>query len=58
MLQNAMITAYNISELLKENQQGKGVKITPPPPLTFPPRLGLIVSVKNAFLSTKPCLSF
>ena len=56
MLQNAMITAFTISELLKENQQGKGVKISPPPP--FPPRLGLIVSAKNAFLSTKPCLSF
>ena len=35
MLQNARITAFTVSELLRENQQGrgwegKGGKITPP----------------------------
>ena len=30
MLQNAKVTAFTVSELLKENQQGG--KITPPPP--------------------------
>ena len=34
MLQNARVTAFTVSELLKENQQG--VKLPPPPP-----RLGL-----------------
>ena len=37
MLQIASVTAFTISELLRENQQ-EG-KITPPPP--SPPRLGL-----------------
>ena len=36
MLQNARVTAFTISELLRENQQGR--KIMPPP---HPPRLGL-----------------
>ena len=30
MLQNARVTAFNVSELLRENQQGEGGKITPP----------------------------
>ena len=32
MLQNARVTAFTVSELLRENQQGVVVKITPPPP--------------------------
>ena len=36
MLQNARVTAFTVSKLLRENQQGEGVKITPPPPP--PPR--------------------
>ena len=44
MLQNARITAFTVSELLRENQQGEGgggggVKITLPAP-----RLGLLSS--------------
>ena len=35
-IQNARVTAFTISELLRENQQGGGGKITP-----LPPRLGL-----------------
>ena len=35
MLQNARVTAFNVSELLRENQQRVGGKITPSP------RLGL-----------------
>ena len=41
MPQNARGTAFTLSELLKENQQGGG-KNTPPPPL---PRLGLNISL-------------
>ena len=37
MLQNARVTAFTVSDLLRENQQG--VKL--PPPLTNPPRLEL-----------------
>ena len=39
MLQNARVTAFTVSELLRENQQG----LTPPPPPPPPPplRLGL-----------------
>ena len=39
MLQNAKIIAFTISELLRENQQGReGGKITklPPPPSSLP----------------------
>ena len=36
MLQNASVTAFTASELLRENQQG-GVKLPPPPLL----RIGL-----------------
>ena len=32
MLQNARVTAFNVSELSGENQQGMGGKITPPNP--------------------------
>ena len=40
MLQNARVTAFTVSELLRENQQGRGGKITPLfPPFTF--KLGL-----------------
>ena len=35
MLQNARVTAFTVSKLLREKQQGDGVKIPPPPP---PPR--------------------
>ena len=38
MLQNAKVTAFAVSELLRENQQG--VKLQPPLPL-HTPRLGL-----------------
>ena len=37
ILQNARVTAFTVSELLRESQKGGGGKITPPPP----PRLGL-----------------
>ena len=38
MLQNARVVAFTVSELLRENQEGGGAKITLPP---HPPRLGL-----------------
>ena len=45
MLQNARVTAF-IVELLRENQEGRGVKLPPPPPIhhLFPLqlRLGLV----------------
>ena len=44
MLQNARATAFTNSELLRENQQGKGGEL--PPPAPSPPRLGL----KNNFV--------
>ena len=31
MLQNVRVTAFTVSELLRENQQGEGGKITPYP---------------------------
>ena len=34
MLQNARVTAFTVSKLLRENKPGVGVKITPPPPPT------------------------
>ena len=37
ILQNARVTAFTVSELLRESQKGGGGKITPP----APPRLGL-----------------
>ena len=44
MLQNSRVTAFTVSELLRENQQdggrGGGVKL-PLPPQPPPPRLGL-----------------
>ena len=45
ILQNARVTAFIVSELLTENQQGLNL---PPPPTTtttttHPPRLGLIL---------------
>ena len=39
ILQNARVTAFIVSELLRSNQQGEGGKITPPPP--HQPRSGL-----------------
>ena len=38
MLQNARVTAFTVSELLKENQHGVGIKLppAPPPPLPHP----------------------
>ena len=30
MLQNAKVTAFTVFELLRENQQGEGVKLPPP----------------------------
>ena len=42
MLQNSRVTAFTVSDLLRENQQDGGeggVKLPPPPPP--PPRLGL-----------------
>ena len=44
MLQNARATAFTVSELLRENQQGKGGELPPPAPSS--PRLGL----KNNFM--------
>ena len=40
MLQKARVTAFTISELSWENQQGEGGKFTPSP---YPPRLELIL---------------
>ena len=37
MLHNARVTAFTVSELLRENQQGEGLKLPPP----HRPRLGL-----------------
>ena len=37
MLQNARVTAFTVSELLRENHQGAGI--------TLPPRLGLNISL-------------
>ena len=38
MLQNARVTAFTVSELLKENQHGVGIKLPPaPPPPPSPP---------------------
>ena len=34
MLQNARVTAFTVSKLLRENQRGEEVKIPPPPPYT------------------------
>ena len=31
MLQNARVTAFTVSELLRENQQGGGGELSPPP---------------------------
>ena len=31
MLQNARLTAFTVSELVRENQLGEGVKLPPPP---------------------------
>ena len=42
MLQNTRVTAFTVSELLRENQQGE--KITPPP---FSKQIG----VKNIFFT-------
>ena len=39
MLQNVRVTAFTVSELLRENQQGGGIKL-PPPPHTTRPDLG------------------
>ena len=48
MLQNARVTAFTVSELLREKQHGwgggGGGKIPPPP---HPPRLGLKQSQSN-----------
>ena len=43
MLKNAKVTAFTVSELLRENQQGGGElpPATPPSP-SHPARLGLI----------------
>ena len=34
MLQNARVTTFTVSELLRENQQGGGIKLPSPPPQT------------------------
>ena len=49
MLQNTSITAFTVSELLRENQQG--VKLPPPPP--SPSRLGLISAHIRTTFSAK-----
>ena len=41
MLQNTRVTAFTVSELLRQNQQGSKITL---PPL---PRLGLIYSTTN-----------
>ena len=47
MLQNAMVTAFTVSELLRENQwmEGRGGKITPP---STQIRVKLLNANKNA----------
>ena len=40
MLQNAKVTAFTVSELLSEDQQGEGGNYLPPP-TNLTPRLGL-----------------
>ena len=45
MLQNARVTAFTVSELLRENQQEGEGKITPP--LHQPSRLGLKFGFKK-----------
>ena len=49
MLQNARVTAFTVSELLRENQQEGEGKINPPPPPTLhqPSRLGLKFGFKK-----------
>ena len=46
MLQNARVTAFTVSELLRENQQEGEGKINPPP-LHQPSRLGLKFGFKK-----------
>ena len=46
MLQNARVTAFSISELLKENQQGRGLKLS----LRPSPRSGLTNSYRLEIL--------
>ena len=56
MLQNARVTAFTVSELLRKNQQGiRGGDYspqTPPPPhpLSLPPRLGLYFIYGQSFI--------
>ena len=46
ILQNARVTAFTISELLRENQQGMGVVSPPPPPL--PPPTWMVKTKKKS----------
>ena len=63
MLQNARVTAFTISELLRENQKG-GVKLPPPPPPpthththTHTHRLGLIYGRPWSVNITTKCVN-
>ena len=51
MLQNPRVTAFTISELLRENQQrGWGVKL--------PPRLGLRLKILRNYKTSGQCQKF
>ena len=45
MLKNARVTAFTVSEFLRENQQGGRVKLPPPTP-----RLGIMISMQKKLL--------
>ena len=45
MLQNARVTAFTVSELLRENQLEGGDKITPPPYTRTPIRVKKIADI-------------
>ena len=51
MLQNARVTAFTVSELLRENQLGG--KVTPPPTPLTPTR----IRVKLSYLLVMVCMT-
>ena len=54
MLKNATVTAFPVSELLRENQQGVKLRITPP---RLPIRLNLELDfiLSQSYVSLKLC---
>ena len=57
MLQNARVTAFTVSKLLRENQQGEGVKITPPPPTHTHTLIRVKLEVKATIFITQKEIS-